>query len=172
MIDAADVTSLTLSTIMDDGLIVYLNGKEMFRENMKAGAVTYSDFAARSSNENESFETEFSIAPGDLLEGTNTLSIELHNSSANSSDLGIDVALSLSRPAGKPIINLQESALITARLKLEDEWSAPISGTFLLEQPANATNLVISEINYHPREASLLEKLDAAPLDLENKDLF
>ncbi|MDB4788770.1 lamin tail domain-containing protein [Akkermansiaceae bacterium] len=172
VIDAADVTSLTFSTIMDDGLIVYLNGKEMFRENMKAGTVTYNDFAIRSSNENESFETEVSIAPGDLLEGTNTLSIELHNSSANSSDLGIDVALSLSRPAGKPIINLPESALITARLKLEDEWSATVSGTFLLEQPADASNLVISEINYHPREATLLEKRDAAPLDLENKDLF
>ena len=35
---------------MDDGLIVYLNGKEMFRENMKAGTVTYNDFAIRSSN--------------------------------------------------------------------------------------------------------------------------
>ena len=172
VIDAADVTSLTFSTIMDDGLIVYLNGKEMFRENMKAGTVTYNDFALRSSNETESFETEIPLAPGDLIEGTNTLSIELHNSSANSSDLGIDVALFLSRPAGEPIINLPESALITARLKLEDEWSAAISGTFLLEQPANASNLVISEINYHPREATLLEKTDAAPLDLENKDLF
>lgn len=172
VIDAADVTSLTFSTIMDDGLIVYLNGKEMFRENMESGTVSYNDFALRSSNETESFETEVLLAPGDLFEGTNTLSIELHNSSANSSDLGIDVALFLSRPAGEPIIKLPESALVTARLKIEDEWSAPVSGTFLLEKPATASNLVISEINYHPREATLLEKLDYAPLDLENKDLF
>ncbi len=170
--DAADVTSLSLSIIRDDGVIVYLNGKEVFRENMAAGVIAYGDFALGNANEDAILEEEIPLAPGDLLEGTNVLSVELHNASANSSDLGMDVALSLSRPAGEPVINLPESALITARLKVEDEWSAPISGTFLLEQAATASNLVISEINYHPREATLLEKLSAAPLDLENKDLF
>lgn len=172
VVDAADVTSLSLSVIRDDGLIVYLNGKEVYRENMAAGVIAYEDFALGNAAEADILETEIPLAPGDLLEGANVLSIELHNASANSSDLGMDLALSLSRPAGEPVINLPGSALITARLKVEDEWSAPVSGTFLLEQPADASNLVISEVNYHPREATLLEKLAAAPLEVENKDLF
>lgn len=170
--DASEVTSIGLSIIRDDGVVVYLNGKEIFRENMAAGVITYENFALGNADEADILESEIPLAPGDLLEGTNVLAVELHNASANSSDLGMDVALTLSRPAGEPIINLPDSALITARLKVEDEWSAPVSGTFLLEQPATASNLVISEVNYHPREATLLEKLAVAPLDLENKDLF
>lgn len=169
---ASDVTSIGLSIIRDDGVVVYLNGKEIFRENMAAGVIAYENFALGNADEADILESEIPLAPGDLLEGTNVLTVELHNASANSSDLGMDVALTLSRPAGEPIINLPESALITARLKVEDEWSAPVSGTFLLEEPASASNLTISEVNYHPREATLLEKLAAAPLDVENNDLF
>ena len=173
VINAAEVLSVTLSLVQDDGVIAYLNGKEIFRENMPNGVVTYSDFAlGNNPDETEIFEATQMLAPGDLIEGINVLTIEVHNASANSSDLGLDATLSLSRPAGEPIINLAESSQLVARLKVGDDLSAPVNGTFLIEEAATSSNLLITEINYHPREASLLAKIDAAPLDVEDRDQF
>lgn len=52
-------------------------------------------------------------------------------------------------------ITLTNSALVSARLlTTEGDWSALISDTLLIGTPANAGNLVISEINYHPAETA------------------
>jgi len=172
-VTAADqAIAVNLAIIRDDGIIVYLNGKEIYRENMPSGTVTYNDFAVGNADESLILEHTHPLAPGDFVEGTNILTIEVHNASAGSSDLGLDCTLSFSKPAGAAVLNLSESAAITARLKVGDDWSAPIGGTFLLEKPADATNLIISEINYHPREASTLDKIAASPLLIENRDQF
>lgn len=170
--NASEVTSLDLSVIRDDGVIIYLNGQEIYRENMKSGSVEYRDFASSGLNENMTFMHTHNLLPGQLLEGPNILSAEVHNASAGSSDLGLDVSVDLTRPAGLTTINLAGSANITARLKTGDDWSAPANGTFLLEQAASAGNLAITEINYHPREATLIEKNNASPLVIENRDQF
>ena len=170
--NASEVTSLDLSIIRDDGVIVYLNGHEIYRENMKLGTVLFGDFAERNANETITLLHTHNLAQGQLLEGANVLSVEVHNKSAGSSDLGLDAALDLTRPAGLTSIDLGGSANITARLQTGDDWSAPVNGTFLIEEAANAENLAIAEINYHPREATLIEKNNASPLEIENRDQF
>jgi len=170
--NAAEVLELDLTLYRDDGAIVYLNGHEIFRENMPGGTVAYEDFAASSSGESDTFSHTHTLAPGQLLEGRNVLAVEVHNVSTGSSDLGLDVALDISRPAGATSIELAESALVTARLQSDSGLSAPVTGTFLLEVAASSSNLAITEINYHPREATLLEKIAAAPLVIENRDDF
>jgi len=44
--DVTLLTNVTVSLLRDDGGIVYLNGVEIFRSNMPAGAVTYTTFAS------------------------------------------------------------------------------------------------------------------------------
>lgn len=170
--NAAEATSLDLSIIRDDGVIVYLNGHEIYRENLAGGTISYADFALAHADEGTILTHTHNLTPGQLLEGNNVLSVEVHNRSAGSSDLGLDVALDITRPAGLTEISIFESSKITARLKTGDSWSAPTEGTFLLEEAATASNLAITEINYHPREATLLEKEEADPLDLGNRDKF
>ena len=170
--DADQAISVNVSIIRDDGVIVYLNGKEIYRENMPAGTISYSDFAEGNADESLMPNHTHPLAPGDLMEGTNIITIEVHNASAGSSDLGLDLALSILKPAGEAILDLSESSTVTARLKSGDDWSAPTAGTFTLEEPADATSLAISEINYHPREATLLEKEAAAPLQIEDSNQF
>ena len=170
--NASEATSLDLSIIRDDGVIVYLNGHEILRENMKSGVVFFEDFAEGGANEREIVMHSHSILAGQLLEGKNVLTVEVHNQSATSGDLGLDVQLNLSRPVEAPSITLTESAIITARLTNGSDLSSPISGTFLIEPAASASNLAISEINYHPREATVLEKNSASPLLIENRDQF
>ena len=171
---AASVTQLSFSLIRDDGAVVYLNGREIFRDNLGNGTISYSDFAqANASPEGTPITHVHNTVPGDLVEGTNIIAIEIHNSSGTSGDLGVDVALIGTRPiAGNNSISITESSLITARIFDGSDWSAPTQGIFLLEQAASFENLAITEINYHPREATLAEKAAAAPLSLENRDLF
>lgn len=175
--DANEVLTISGEVIRDDGVILYLNGREIFRENVGNGTVAYSDYTGTQADENEIPKFSYLLSPGELLEGNNVLAVEVHNANSGSSDLGLDVSLDLSRPVGAASIALTESSRLVARSRIAAgnggfAWSAPKTATFLLEPAAGAGNLVISEINYHPREATLLEKKAALPLDLADGDLF
>ena len=116
---ASDFTQITIGMVRDDGAIVYLNGREIARSNMDAGNRSYSDFAINStSNEGGLVNLGSSfVSPGDLIEGTNWLAVELHQSGANSSDTGIDVQLSGLAPSdgGNSTVPLSGSMLVRAR---------------------------------------------------------
>ena len=170
--NASEIVSLDVSVIRDDGFVLYLNGKEIFRDNVGTGTVDYGYYTVDQADENAIPSTTYILAPGDLKEGSNVIAIEVHNANSGSSDLGVDVELSLNRAIGASSITLPSSSTLTARSRVGTLWSAPLTGTFLLEPAANPGNLAISEINYHPREATLLEKNSALPLDLNNRDAF
>jgi len=93
--DAAAVTSLTFSNLIDDGAIFYLNGVEIQRVGMATGVVSYTSLASRTVGDATTFDI-FSIS-GDLLTnlvtGNNVLAVEVHQSAANSSDIVIGSAL-------------------------------------------------------------------------------
>lgn len=87
-------TTLEFGVRRDDGIIVYLNGEEVIRDNMPSGVVTHSTFS--SSTIDGSGETAiniFSIPKNKFVQGNNRISIELHNRSSGSSDLTIDAYL-------------------------------------------------------------------------------
>ena len=95
MANAAVVSSLTFSNLIDDGAVFYLNGVEVQRVGMPGGAVTYSTFATRSVGDATTFDV-FSIS-GDLLTnlvtGNNVLAAEVHQINAGSSDIVFGTAL-------------------------------------------------------------------------------
>jgi hypothetical protein len=99
--DPAQFAGLTLSVMRDDGAVVYLNGREVFRSNMPAGTISYSTLASDTvggADESAFFDCE--IDPARLVKGTNLVAVEVHQASASSSDLGFDLrlaGLSLSR---------------------------------------------------------------------------
>ena len=146
-------TELDVNIIRDDGAIVYLNGKEVGRTNLSAGNRTFSDFASSASPEHQivSLPT-LALQPGDLLEGGNVLAIEVHQSSAGSSDLGIDVEVSGKRPngGGPGGAVLTRTGPVMARAFNGGEWSALTEASFIVGTPASSANLVVSEIYYNP----------------------
>ncbi len=92
--DPAAVTNLTLQLARDDGAVVWLNGVEVLRDNITNGVTpTYSMFASNAADSGGTYFT-FSIAPGALMPGTNVVGVEVHQSSATSSDLIFDLGLS------------------------------------------------------------------------------
>ena len=76
--------------------MVYLNGVEVARDNLPDGALTDATFASASAA-SETAYGEFDIDVTALVAGTNTLAVELHQATIDSSDLGFDVTVTGSR---------------------------------------------------------------------------
>ncbi len=90
--DPRQIIRLTLSANYDDGFVAYLNGVEMARPAMPAGAITHSTLAA--SHEAGIYESiDISSHIGDLVQGINMLAVEVHQTAPASSDLVWDAEL-------------------------------------------------------------------------------
>ena len=92
--DPDALSGLTLGLVRDDGAVVYLNGEELFRDNMPGGTITYTTYALDAvggTDENTFFQ--FAIPDGLLVADTNVLAVEIHQSDADSSDISFDLEL-------------------------------------------------------------------------------
>lgn len=88
------VSSLQVGALRDDGAVVYLNGTEVFRDNMPEGAIDFQTFAsAVVGGEDENTFYYRDVDPALLREGLNTLAVEIHQGNAGSSDLSFDLEL-------------------------------------------------------------------------------
>ncbi len=87
-------SSATLRLIRDDGAVVYVNGKEVYRSNMNEGKVTYSTLAKENvSGANEDLYREASIGTEHFISGENIIAVEIHQDQVSSSDLHFDLSL-------------------------------------------------------------------------------
>ncbi len=77
----------------DDGMVVYLNGQEVFRNNVGKYYLNYNSLANISSPDNWNTWHEIFIDGHILISGNNTLAVELHQSSIGSRDLYLDLEL-------------------------------------------------------------------------------
>ncbi len=135
---------------VDGGAVVYINGTEVLRDNMPEGVITPDTEATSDGNEGV-FDT-FSFDGALLSDGENLITVEVHNRTVGSSDMALDLKLSYesnNRTATIPINGTQQ---IRARVLNDSEWSALNEATFIGDSPANPSNLVISEIHYHPND--------------------
>jgi hypothetical protein len=80
------------SVLFDDGVIVYINGTEVYRNNMPDGVVDFNTLAAKIIPI-ENFFNSFSIDKNLFVAGLNTIAVEVHQAGASSSDIGFDFEL-------------------------------------------------------------------------------
>lgn len=86
--------SMELGVMRDDGIVVYLNGEEVVRDNMPSGTITFNTLSSTTiDGAAESVYNVFTIPKSKFVNGNNRISIELHNRGASSSDLRIDAYL-------------------------------------------------------------------------------
>jgi predicted alpha-1,2-mannosidase len=90
------VADLHLALRRDDGAVVYINGVEVIRDNMPTGDIAYSTYAINAlSGDDEINYVDYYLATDYLVEGSNVVAVEIHQSNASSSDVSFDLQLTL-----------------------------------------------------------------------------
>lgn len=100
--------TLTLGLMRDDGGIVYLNGQEVFRSNVRDGELTYLDFSGMPSvpNADESRFFYTNPPPGLLVAGANVVAVQIHQNTGGSSDISFDLELIGRTSNERPVVNI------------------------------------------------------------------
>lgn len=94
VVDPAQFKTLVLLIRSDDGVVVYLNGKEVARNNLPAGEITAQTTALQAiGGVLERLYQRFTFSGETLVAGKNVLAVELHQANPRSSDLYLDLSL-------------------------------------------------------------------------------
>jgi hypothetical protein len=164
--DPAAYSYFIIKLKYDDGAAIYANGVKILRSANLPDNATFNTFASSPTPNERSF-FEFQIPSSSFLDGINSLAVEIHNSSSASSDISFDMVLrgeidtSNGDRTTKPVI-ITEPAILRARAynSSTSQWSALSEAFFSIGSvPASASNLIISELHYHPSDPSSPEEI-------------
>jgi len=128
--DPAVFTNLVLWLLRDDGGVVYLNGREVFRSaNMPAAptVITYTTLA-NVTNSAENTIDIVNISPTNLVRGINLVAVEIHQQATTSSDISFNLAITGQAP--QPPLRLHFSRLNSKPILFSTDpsaqlWEAP-----------------------------------------------
>jgi hypothetical protein len=175
----AGIQSVILRLTRDDGAVIYLNGREIYRNNMPAGPITSRTAASVGvSGTDESTPIEFTLKPADLAlqPADNILAVEMHQQTPDSSDMSFNLELLVTGAGTNSPPSINVPTVVRARVFSGTDWSA-LTEAYLVPDnvpPASAENVVISEIQYHPideNENEFLEFLNTSTRSVDLSDV-
>lgn len=155
--NTSEITAAEIGIVRDDGAVVYINGTEVQRINFDDAItnITYlteADDAIGQSN--ETTPVVFSFSPSLLVNGTNTIAVEMHQAANDSSDLSFNLELEVSRNTTMgDNITLTDNSHIRARTRESStNWSGQTEAFFTITgiSPLLPADITISEIHYNP----------------------
>lgn len=115
--DPANTSGLIARMLVDDGAVVYLNGQEVWRFNMSSTPVIqFTDFALSSAS--EGVWNELNLPATALVAGDNVLTVEVHQASANSSDISFDFELKASSGGSGTVLGINPVIDVTLDAEL------------------------------------------------------
>lgn len=119
----------------DDGVVVYINGNEVFRDNISTNQ-NYQTLASLASDDGNSW-LETTIAGTNLQVGTNVIAVEIHQADVTSSDITFDCELLNSNytVSRGPYLQMGTSNSMQIR------WRTNIASTTKVNYGTNSTNL-------------------------------
>jgi hypothetical protein len=106
--NAAAFSSYTASLKRDDGVIVYVNGTEVYRNNMPSGRIYNTSLAAVATDDGATPIT-FSIPASAFVNGTNVVAAEIHQENSSSPDISFNLSLSGVSAAARTVASLTTS---------------------------------------------------------------
>ena len=140
--------------LVDDGAVVYLNGVELRRDNLPAGAIGAGTLATvAKGGAAESAFVSASTGATALVEGTNVVAVEVHQASATSTDVSFDLELVGSTSGAVvtrgPYLQLGTSSGIVVRWRTDTPTDSRVSYGLqhdALSQVAGAAALVTEHV--------------------------
>jgi hypothetical protein len=110
--------ALVATNYFDDGAVIYLNGVEALRFNMPVGNVTHNTLALAANPQGEGTFMISNLSPGLLVQGMNTIAVEVHQNSLASSDIAFGLSLAaVFLPSSQLSITNQPQSLVVEETK-------------------------------------------------------
>ena len=159
--DPSVFTNLRLRIQYDDGFAAFLNGVPVAFANSPS-TLAWNSAATAGHDDSEALEFvtfDMTTHLGALRAGRNVLAIHGMNDSLGSSDMLITPRVEGVRTLGGTAVQLPAGrSVVKARIRDGNEWSALSEGSFLVGGvEADSSNVVISEIMYHPADSTETE---------------
>lgn len=170
------LTTLDLGVVRDDGVAVYLNGVEIVRNNLAAGALFNTlapSPAVDGVNETTPQTSSVSVASlpvGTLVAGTNVLAAEIHQQAVTSSDIGFNFQMTASGSALEVVVDFNQAfnASTLAASDLLIDGSATASSVTVIDSDTAKFALSALAVGSHTISlpAGSVLATDATPLDV------
>jgi hypothetical protein len=136
--------NLRLRVKRDDGIVVYLNGEEVYRNNLSP-TPNYLSLASPASNDGTNFTT-VSVNPSYLLPQENVLAVEIHQAGTNDLDISFDLEL-----VGNygPVFPPLTGAAVGAN-QFVVSWPSSASSSFVLQSSSQLNPTVWTTVSNTP----------------------
>lgn len=86
--------AIQMDLLRNDGIVVYINGVERYRNNMPATAVVYGTLASSNIAPGAAEAVSTQLSTAFFSAGVNTIAVEVHLSNASNADMSFDMKLS------------------------------------------------------------------------------
>ena len=153
----SDEKSMFIKLLRDDGAVVYLNGEELLRSNMRSGTIRYSSYTSKrnSSKDSRVFFPYFLKTPK-FINGRNVFAVEVHRGSRYDKDLSFNFEASIMDSSGTPVL-IDKTSTIIVRAKSGETWSAPSTASIVISPSAA---LKVTELMYNPADGKTFEFIE------------
>ena len=152
-----------LSVTYDDSYVVYVNGSEVARHFGLPTNPAFNLYATNTVGDNAI--DNIPLPTSVFSAGANTIAVEIHQGNSSSSDISFNLELT-GRPSGSgSTVTLDLPDAINGPVWIKSRtynsasgtWSALNEAFFTTSGPATATDIVISEVHYHPTDPTAAE---------------
>ena len=159
--DASAFESVQLRLLRDDAAVVYVNGQEVVRSNITYANVYYDTLATQDvSSTQESQFFEYDLDPSILVDGTNIVTVEVHQSYPGSSDLSFDLELKgIGGVSGE--LAADQNTRIIGRTLSNGNWSGMTEAVTTVAVPPTVEYVLVRGSAW---TETLLDDLDAQGL--------
>lgn len=143
----ASRSNFVLTTFVDDGAVIYVNGEELGRSNMPTGTVSFDTVAA---SVNNGITSTFNVPVSMLKEGSNIIAVEVHQFLATSSDVIFNLSLTCDQSATATITTapIYSGTLTTAlnMIAVYEVDNTPVNYTVVINELVSSNNIVSDEM--------------------------
>jgi hypothetical protein len=127
-----DFSAFNVSVKRDDGVVIYVNGTEVYRNNMPTGTISYTTLASSAAGDDGNTAQNFSLATSAFVSGDNVVAVEMHQNAGTSSDLSFDLQLIGTLPGAAvltrgPYLNSALQSGITVRWRTDVASNSKVS---------------------------------------------
>jgi hypothetical protein len=143
-------TAYALKLKRDDGIIVYINGSEVYRENMPTSGVNYTTYASTNCADDGGSIWTATIPASIIVSGTNVIAAEIHQTNATSSDLTFElnmIAITNSIAPMIPAIIKGPYLQVATPTSMLVRWETNFASDSKVMYGTNAASLTSSIIN-------------------------